>query len=95
MAFAAIAALSLVAACSGGGNAAKAAVAAQCIESGQSEQMCNCMADNLAANLTPQQMAILAKGEGATDAEKQSMQNPELLGKMMSAGMQCALPTAG
>ncbi|NWG52313.1 MAG: hypothetical protein HXY28_01190 [Hydrogenophilaceae bacterium] len=87
---AAVAALSFAAACSGAGDAAKQAVAAQCIESGQSEQMCNCMAENLAKELSPQQMAILAKDEAAaTDAEKAQIQNPEVMGKMIGASMQC------
>lgn len=93
-----IAALAALAAACSPGAAAKQRFVQNCVGSAgsqysqeQTQAMCSCMGDRLAAGLTPEQLAIVAKGDDATAEEQQAIgQDPSVMQTMAGAVMSCA-----
>ncbi len=85
-----------LAACGGGGG--KAQLVKSCVESGEDEKMCNCMADKLEADLDSGTFKQVSKAMAAGEEKGQEMienlpadEQSEIMTALMGAGMSCAM----
>jgi flagellar hook-basal body complex protein FliE len=87
-----------LAACGGGG---KAELVKACVDSGEDEQICNCMGDKLEADLDSGTFKKVAKAMAAGEEKGQEMienmpadEQGEVMTAMMGAGMSCQMGAA-
>jgi len=85
-----------LAACGGGGG--KAQLVKSCVDSGEDEEMCNCIADKLEADLDSGSFKKISEAMAAGEERGQEMienlpadEQSEIMTAMMGAGMSCAM----
>lgn len=95
--FAAVAALGL-AGCGAMGGGEKASMVKACIDSGEAEADCTCIADSLEKGLDAETFKVVATAMAAGEEEGNALmealpaeQQTAVMGQLMSAGMTCMM----
>jgi predicted HAD superfamily phosphohydrolase len=96
--FAAALAATLLAGCGAIGGGEKAAMIKACVESGETDANCSCVADNLEKNLDAETFKVVAGAMAASEEEGNDIMNGlptdqqgAVMGALMTAGMSCMM----